>query len=155
MKRPVLIITAIFFLLATLGAKEKKSAPAQLAEMAKMEESMNITLTIGNKTFSANLEDNETSLELVKSFPLTLKMSELNGNEYYKYLESDFPTQSKNPRAINAGDIKLYGSNCLVIFYKSFSTSYKYTSLGKINDAEDLEEALKSSGGKVVLELGF
>ena len=32
----------------------------------------------------------------------------------------------------------LYGSNCLVIFYKSFDTSYSYTKIGHIENLPDL-----------------
>ena len=32
----------------------------------------------------------------------------------------------------------LYGNNCLVIFYKSFDTSYSYTKIGHIDNLEDL-----------------
>ena len=116
-------------------------------------ERMNITLTIGTKTFSAVLEDNDTSRAFVSLFPLTLDMSELNGNEYYNYMETSLPAASANPKKISAGDIKLYGSNCVVIFYKSFSTSYSYTTLGKISDTTGLFDALKSGGGKVTFSL--
>ena len=33
----------------------------------------------------------------------------------------------------------LYGNNCLVIFYKSFDTSYSYTKIGHIEDLNELE----------------
>ena len=114
---------------------------------------MNITLTIGKKTFAASLSDNATTRALISKFPLSVDMSELNGNEYYAYLDGSLPTASKNPRAIHAGDIKLYGKNCLVIFYKSFSTSYSYTDLGTVSNTAGLLDALKASDGKVTLSL--
>ena len=65
-------------------------------------------------------------------------MSELNGNEKYIYLDTTLPTNSSNPKRINAGDVMLYGNNCLVIFYKSFDTSYSYTRIGHIDDLPNL-----------------
>ena len=32
----------------------------------------------------------------------------------------------------------LYGDNCLVIFYKSFDTSYSYTKIGHIDNLPNL-----------------
>ena len=32
----------------------------------------------------------------------------------------------------------LYGNNCLVIFYKSFDTSYSYTKIGHIDNLDNL-----------------
>ena len=70
--------------------------------------------------------------------PLELNMKELNGNEKYVYLDNSLPTNSSNPKRINAGDVMLYGNNCLVIFYKSFDTSYSYTKIGHIDNLENL-----------------
>ena len=83
--------------------------------MNNQNEAIKINLIVNNKTFSATLENNETTRELVNIFPLTLNMSDLNSNEKYNYLDSRLTTNSTNPRRINAGDIKLYGSNCLVV----------------------------------------
>ena len=38
----------------------------------------------------------------------------------------------------------LYGSNCLVLFYQNFSTSYSYTPLGRIKNPSLLAQALGS-----------
>ena len=50
--------------------------------------STQINIEIGKKTFKATLYNNKTSSALLKKFPLSCKMSELNGNEKYKYLSS-------------------------------------------------------------------
>lgn len=92
----------------------------------------NIIITIKNKKYEAILYDNSTTKELIKKFPITITMSDLNGNEKYYNFSKSFSTSSENVANINKGDIMLFGDNCLVIFYKSFSTRYKYTKLGYI-----------------------
>jgi len=69
-------------------------------------------------------------------------MEELNGNEKYKYLDFTIPASPENPKRINTGDIMLYGSRCVVIFYDSFDTSYSYTRLGYIENPKELASAL-------------
>ena len=93
---------------------------------------------INNKEYVIKLESNETVNSLIKLLPMEITMSELNGNEKYIYLDNTLPTNSYNPNRINAGDVMLYGNNCLVIFYKSFDTSYSYTKIGHIDNLEDL-----------------
>ena len=97
-----------------------------------------VKIFINDKEYSINLENNETVKELIKLLPLDITMSELNGNEKYIYLDTTLPTNSSNPKIINAGDVMLYGNNCLVIFYKSFDTSYSYTKIGHIDNLPNL-----------------
>lgn len=93
---------------------------------------------IDNQEFIINLENNETVKGLINILPQELNMNELNGNEKYVYLDNKLPTSPYNPKRINAGDVMLYGNNCLVIFYKSFDTSYSYTKIGHIDNLPDL-----------------
>ena len=93
---------------------------------------------INNKEYIINLENNETVNSLINLLPMEITMNELNGNEKYIYLDNTLPTNSYNPNRINAGDVMLYGNNCLVIFYKSFETNYSYTKIGHIDNLEDL-----------------
>lgn len=98
-----------------------------------------VKIVIDEKEFIIDLEDNETVKSFINMLPLELNMKELNGNEKYVYLDNSLPTNSSNPKRINAGDVMLYGNNCLVIFYKSFDTSYSYTKIGHINNLENLD----------------
>ena len=104
----------------------------------EMENIKNINVIINNQKYNATITDNETVKEFLNLLPQEFNMEELNQNEKYVYMNYTLPTNSTNPKHITAGDIMLYGNNCLVIFYKSFDTSYSYTKLGHINDLEDL-----------------
>lgn len=111
-------------------------------------------IEIAGKIFIASLEDNETTKAFKKLLPLSIKMSELNGNEKYYFLpESIKKDTSKNPGTINSGDIMLYSDNCVVIFYKTFKTSYNYIKIGHIEDLSSLEEDLGNNEVNVKLNL--
>lgn len=96
-------------------------------------------IIINNKKYNIDLEDNKTVKELNNLLPLKLNMQELNGNEKYAYLDKELTTNSYNPKEIKKGDVMLFGSNCLVIFYKDFDTSFPYTKIGHINNLDDLD----------------
>lgn len=112
-----------------------------------------LKIVVGAKTFSATLGDNATATALKKMLPMTLEMIELNGNEKYVRLPSNLPANASNPGTIHTGDLMLYGSNTLVLFYESFSTAYTYTKIGRIDDASGLAAALGAGNVKVSFEL--
>lgn len=113
---------------------------------------LNIDIMINEKVFSVNLIDNETSRKFIALLPLEITMNELNGNEKYHYLEETLPTNLSNQSKINEGDLMLYGPDCLVLFYESFTTSYRYTKLGTINNPDGLKEAVGKGDVKVRFE---
>ena len=97
-----------------------------------------LKINIDGKDYIMNIEKNETTKHLINILPKTFKMSDLNDNEKYIYLDESLPKDEILPRYINAGDVMLFGDNCLVIFYKSFDTVYKYTKIGHIDNLPDL-----------------
>lgn len=125
-----------------------------LEDNKKMEEfERKISITINGKTFSATLENNETSSEFVKLLPLNIRMNELNGNEKYYYFSDYLPSSPSKIDKINSGDLMLYGSDCLVLFYESFVTSYRYTRIGTLDDASDLKETLGKDEANVNISI--
>ena len=101
-----------------------------------------IVIKVNDKSFAAQLYDNEM-------LPLTLDMNELHGNEKYYNLSSLLPMDSSNVGEIDCGDIMLYGNNCLVLFYDSFSTNYSYTKIGYIENPTEL--AVEVGSGNITI----
>ena len=110
-----------------------------------------IALVINNKEFSATLEDNETESSFYNLLPLNINMSELNGNEYYHYLSGSLPSKQENVGIINKGDIMLYGNDCIVLFYKTFNTSYSYTKIGHLDDVSALDDVIGNNSIDVMI----
>ncbi|MEB7781175.1 MULTISPECIES: cyclophilin-like fold protein [Mammaliicoccus] len=99
-----------------------------------------VTFTIDSKTFSANIFDNATAQYLLDKLPLSITMHDLNNNEKYHKFNERFPTNTLEVEHINKGDIMLYQDSYLVIFYKSFDATYRYTPIGTITNPDSLED---------------
>ncbi|MCC8188924.1 MAG: hypothetical protein LIP08_15870 [Bacteroides sp.] len=115
-------------------------------------EEMKIKLIIGSATFTAIVENNATAATFKELLPLTLYMSELNQNEKYHNLSHSLPTTATRVGTIHTGDLMLWGDNCLVLFYKTFPTSYSYTRLGAVDNPDGLEAALGAGNVTVTFE---
>ena len=113
---------------------------------------ISMKMIVGEYTFDVEYVDNNTAEAFKKMLPVTLKMEELNGNEKYCYIDSSLPTALSTPGTINAGDIMLFGSNCIVVFYETFKTSYSYTRIGKVKDTASLKKALGSGDVTIKFE---
>jgi flavodoxin len=109
-------------------------------------------LIIEDTIFAAELANNATAQAFNSLLPMNLDMSELNGNEKYHYLDTALPTNAACPGTIHNGDILLYGNNCVVVFYKTFTTNYKYTKIGRIVDPSTLANAVGSSSVSIQFE---
>ena len=143
MKRTTNLIVAMMMFFATACTPEDKPLTPSTTTVG------DITLTIGDRTFTATMEQNSTAEAFRALLPLTLEMQELNDNEKYHYLSQSLPTNRTKVGTIHAGDIMLYGDNCVVVFYETFTTTYQYTPIGHITNPEGLKEALGS--GKVTI----
>lgn len=113
-----------------------------------------IMIDVGGQSFQAVLYDNETAKALKERLPITLNMEELHGNEKFYYLEEGLPTDTENVGNIQTGDIMLFGSDCLVLFFDDFNTSYSYTRIGYIEDAQGFAGALESGTVEVTFRTG-
>ncbi|MCC8146245.1 MAG: T9SS type A sorting domain-containing protein [Bacteroidales bacterium] len=112
-----------------------------------------LKITIGSNEFTATLNDNETVRAFVDILPLTVHMNEMGGYEKYHYLPQNLPGSATNPGTTYEGDLMIWASNCLVLFYTTRSTSYSYIRLGRIDDTSGLRQALGTGNVEITFEL--
>ena len=139
--------------LVSTASPATESPSLNIENEAEEEVMIQIRITVGAQEFKGVLYDNETVRAWLSQLPVTYDMSEMNGNEKYYYLSGNLPTDAIRPDRINTGDLMLYGSNCVVLFYQSFQTSYSYTRLGRIENPSGLQEALGTGSVQVGFKL--
>lgn len=124
----------------TIDCQEEVSSETE--NLQEESAGMKMQVQIGESIFTASLEENEAVnalVEMMKEAPLTIEMSDYSGFEKVGSLGKRLPT-SNHQITTQAGDIVLFNSNQIVIFYGS--NSWSYTRLGKIDDLEGWEKAL-------------
>lgn len=131
-------------------SKDAESTITENTESTNNPIGSKMKITIGSAVFTATLNDNATTTAFKKMLPLTINMSELNGNEKFYYLSSTLPTNATTVESIQTGDLMLYGNNCLVLFYENLNTAYSYTRIGKIDNISGLVSAL--GNGNVIVK---
>lgn len=112
-----------------------------------------MNVKIGNTSFIATLEDNVATRELIdmmKQSPITITMNDYGGFEKVGSLGRSLTTDN-HQITTSAGDIVLYNSNQIVMFYGS--NSWSYTKIGKIDDLSGWQEALGKGNITVVFSI--
>lgn len=127
------IISVACFLFA---ACDSSKAANNFASSTPAQEIKQMKILLNGKTFSIILADNLSANALVENLPLALSLHDLNANEKYGTLPIQLPSNARPVKRIHAGDVMLFGNDCLVFFYEDFSTSYQYTQIGKITNRE-------------------
>jgi hypothetical protein len=151
--KPVITFLSCLIWIQLFACWNKNNDMTSTSNNVSNTNSAKLKITIGSNTFNATVYNNATATAFKTKLPLTINMTELNGNEKYFDLPDNLPANASNPATIDTGDLMLYGSNTLVLFYKTFSTSYNYTRLGRIDNPSGLAAALGSGNKTVKFEL--
>ena len=128
---------------SSLSDSESAASSVVSDEGDKEEKDMELSLTIDGKEVPVSWEDNESVGALKEAAPLEIKMSMYGGNEQVGPIGKELPSDDKNITT-EAGDIVLYQSNQIVIFYGS--NTWDYTSLGHVELSKDEMTELLDNG---------
>ena len=114
-----------------------------------------LRMMIGNTAVAVDWENNE-SVEALKALcenePLVIQMSMYGGFEQVGPIGSRLPSNDAQTTT-SAGDIVLYSSNQIVVFYGS--NSWAYTKLGHITDQDASGMAGLLSNGNVTITISM
>lgn len=114
---------------------------------------MKMNVQIGDRIFTATLEDNAAVrelTELMKQAPISISMSDYSDFEKVGALGRSLTTEN-HQITTSAGDIVLYNGNQIVIFYGS--NSWSYTRIGRIDDLSGWTDALGSGDVTAVFSI--
>lgn len=134
-------------LLALSGVSGAHAASADAAvpaavQTARKADASRMWMAVGEKRFAISLARTEAARAFAAMLPLTLDMTDLNGNEKERDLPAALPTDTHRPGTLRQGDLMLWGSRTLVVFYLTFDSPYAYTRLGRVDDPTGLAQAL-------------
>ena len=114
-----------------------------------------LTMRINDIETAVEWEDNASVsalMELCAQRPLVIEMSMYGGFEQVGPIGSSLPSNDVQTQT-SAGDIMLYSSSRIVVFYGS--NSWAYTRLGRITDKSASDLAKLLGGGDVTLTLSM
>jgi len=135
-----------------MGAYEEEKK-IDMGEDKMKDNIMNIQ--IGNTVLKAGLSDNpsvDAFKELLKKGPLAIDMSDYGSFEKVGSIGTTLPSDDKRITT-SPGDIMLYSSNQIVMFYGS--NSWSYTRIGRIEGMteSELKEAFGAGNVEVIFSL--
>lgn len=134
-------------------AEDVSAISSEEGQNTKEDTEMKLQIEAGGSTFTATLEDNEavTALvEMLEDEPIVIEMDDYSGFEKVGSLGTSLPA-SNSQMTTQAGDIVLYNSSQIVMFYGS--NSWSYTKLAEVDDLTGWEDALGSGSLTVTLSI--
>ena len=135
-------------------AAQEAAEPVTAGIKEETQETM-LQMKIGDTKVEVSWEDNDSVSALkalCKDAPLTIQMSMYGGFEQVGPIGTTLPSNDVQTRTA-AGDIVLYSSSQIVVFYGS--NSWAYTRLGHITDQDPAGMAALLGNGNVTICLSM
>lgn len=150
----IILLAWLTILLFAACSKERslETASNQTIETSREEPKKILNIKINGIAYQLELANNPTAKKLQNVLPNKFSMEDLHQNEKFYDLPESLLRNDVAVGEIEAGDVMLYGNRTLVIFYRSFETSYSYTRIGKILDSNELENVVGNSAVEIEIQ---
>jgi hypothetical protein len=148
----ILNLHCLYLLLGLLAASTCPAGQPVMTSPPKASlksQELRMWITVNEKRFAITLADNSTARAFAAQLPLTLNMEELNGNEKHARLPVPLPANASRPGVISSGDLMLYGTDTIVVFYSTFHSQYAYTRIGRVEQTTGLAQTLGPGNAQV------
>ena len=140
--------------LLMMGCGTASEQPSAISNTGSGEDvTMKMNIAVNDSRFTATLVENaavDALVDWMEEGPITLELSDYAGFEKVGPLGRSLPA-SDSQTTTQAGDIVLYQSNQIVLFYGS--NSWSYTRLGRIENLSAAELKGILGGGSVTVTL--
>jgi hypothetical protein len=118
-------------------AAERGSAPSGSSTVERAGEAGDparpITITAGDRTFSAVLNDSDAARDFAASLPVTIPASRVGGIDYMVELPAPLTETGPSYRTVEAGDIVYWNPrNSVTVIYAPTSPVSELTKLGTV-----------------------
>ena len=126
-----LCIGAFFIIKNAVNEDQEKAQVNASKEIGNLP---NIVVGIDGKRYTAVTEVSYASENFIKNTPVSIEMTDEDGNHKYGCTYFKFTGEAARTNTIKKGDILIYGDSCIVIATKDFNSSGKYKKVAHIND---------------------
>lgn len=146
-----MICFAVMFIFTMTAATGVKSTEKEPISREELEVKTQAEIVVNGKKFTAAIFENAAAEKLMEGMPMKVNMREFGGTEKQAHLPESFRAEPEKVGRVQAGDLALLKSDCLVLFYEDFETPYQYTRIGYIENPQGLKETL--GNGNAELEI--
>lgn len=149
MKMPMLLIAVGMSLIFSMPTKAepKMSDPASVGKSEEV--AARITMRVGDKVITADLNDSPTSRDFIKSLPLTMKMTRWGNREYYGKVATALSAGGQRHSGFEDGEVSYWApGGSFAVFFNAKSANQNISDLilmGKITSSLEVFATLDDS----------
>ncbi len=123
----------------SIVSSDEENIGLRNSAITKLTDSRGINVIINNVTYNVTLEDNLTVEDIIALDTIILNAEDESLGYKYAYLNNSITYSPEYTGKILKGDLLLYDSNCIVLYYQDMDTDKVYTKIGHVENLDTLE----------------